>query len=112
MGAAGRGTGVPAPLRCAAHSRPARLPAIPATASAFIPWRVPSQGVESVGHRGLSDRAVIVGYVDGMKRAVSGKAHLHDDGEGNEGGPDPKCAVQLSSLIGVLRRLDRAYPEP
>src|SRR2546428_738143 len=30
-------------------------------------------GGESVGHRGLSDRAVIVGYVDGMKRAVSGK---------------------------------------
>ena len=33
--------------RCVAHSRPARLPANPAIASAFIPCRMPSHGVAS-----------------------------------------------------------------
>ena len=36
--------------RYAAHSRPARLPAKPASAIAFIPWRTPSQAVAPPAH--------------------------------------------------------------
>src|SRR5207244_12965505 len=58
----------------------------------------PRMGAEPVRHRILSDRSLVVRDVDGMKGAVGGQTHLDDDCEGNERGPDPKCAVQTVLL--------------